>query len=333
MTGVRAEIIESPEDLARIEADWCDLWQRVPGALPFQSPAWLMPWWRSFCPGALFTAAVYDGGRLIGLAPGYIEDGPLGRRILPIGISLSDHLDVLADPARQSDALSALAAALWERRAEWDIWELEELRPGAAALKIPLPSGSCDRVTRASPCPLLVLPENGPVSAVLPRAKRRHLNLARNRAKRRGSVEIVAADQHSLREALEHLFRLHRLRWASRGCAGALEPEEVQQFQRETVPALYRAGLLRIFTLSIAGIVAAAHYELIAGPSTFVYLTGFDPDFEFESPGMILLAHAIETAHAEGRREVDFLRGSEPYKYEWGAVDRWNRKRSIRRTG
>ena len=25
-----------------------------------------------------------------------------------------------------------------------------------------------------------------------------------------------------------------------------------------------------------------------------------------------------------------FLRGQEPYKYEWGAIDRWNRRREFR---
>ena len=47
---------------------------------------------------------------------------------------------------------------------------------------------------------------------------------------------------------------------------------------------------------------------------------------------MILTAHAIEQAIAEGCREIDFLRGQEPYKYGWGAVDRWNVKRSMRRS-
>ena len=34
------------------------------------------------------------------------------------------------------------------------------------------------------------------------------------------------------------------------------------------------------------------------------------------------MVHAlIERALAAGNRRIDFLRGNEPYKYEWGAVD------------
>jgi hypothetical protein len=44
-------------------------------------------------------------------------------------------------------------------------------------------------------------------------------------------------------------------------------------------------------------------------------------------------AHAIEQALREGAREFHFLRGQEAYKYGWGAVDRWNQRRSFRRIG
>jgi CelD/BcsL family acetyltransferase involved in cellulose biosynthesis len=62
------------------------------------------------------------------------------------------------------------------------------------------------------------------------------------------------------------------------------------------------------------------------------YLTGFDPTYEFESPGTIVVGYAIETAVREAAREFHFLRGREAYKYHWGAVDRWNRQRVFRRT-
>ncbi|WP_438035696.1 GNAT family N-acetyltransferase [Sorangium sp. So ce204] len=50
-------------------------------------------------------------------------------------------------------------------------------------------------------------------------------------------------------------------------------------------------------------------------------------------PGVVMLASAIEHAAREGARTVDFLRGREPYKYDWGAVDRWTFRRRLRRRG
>jgi CelD/BcsL family acetyltransferase involved in cellulose biosynthesis len=45
----------------------------------------------------------------------------------------------------------------------------------------------------------------------------------------------------------------------------------------------------------------------------------------------VLIGHAIADAVASDATVFDFLRGQEPYKYEWGAVDRWSRRRSFRR--
>ncbi|MDB5512047.1 MAG: family N-acetyltransferase [Enterovirga sp.] len=41
---LRAEILAGPADLATLEAAWWALWRRCPGASPFTSPAWLLPW-------------------------------------------------------------------------------------------------------------------------------------------------------------------------------------------------------------------------------------------------------------------------------------------------
>ena len=58
-------------------------------------------------------------------------------------------------------------------------------------------------------------------------------------------------------------------------------------------------------------------------------LAGFDPAFSKLSPGTLTIGHAIDQAIREGATEFDFLRGGEPYKYHWGAVDRVNFRRCI----
>jgi CelD/BcsL family acetyltransferase involved in cellulose biosynthesis len=54
----------------------------------------------------------------------------------------------------------------------------------------------------------------------------------------------------------------------------------------------------------------------------FSYQIGFDPKLKRMSPGAIIIAHAIQEAISRGLKEFDFLRGSESYKYRWGARDR-----------
>ncbi|SEQ38057.1 Acetyltransferase involved in cellulose biosynthesis, CelD/BcsL family [Faunimonas pinastri] len=330
------ELIRDLNGLRALEKDWWALWHASGSATPFQSPAWLIPWWESFHPGALFTLAVRQGGRLVALSPGYLEDGVYGRRILPVGISLSDYHDVLLDPAAGDPALSALSALSDLAAAhsdEWDSWDLEELPEHAAAFRVPIPLGCRDEITPASACPVLEVVEGEDVFAQARKSKKRHLRLARNRAAKRGAVSFETATDETCLDLLGHLFRLHARRWGERGEEGVLAPDVVQQFQRAAVPRLQKAGLLRLDSLRIGGKIVAVQYCLRRGDWAATYINGFDPDYEFESPGMVLMEHVLADLAAGGVRTFSFLRGREAHKYDWGATDRMNRKRTISHAG
>jgi hypothetical protein len=57
------------------------------------------------------------------------------------------------------------------------------------------------------------------------------------------------------------------------------------------------------------------------GRTCFLYNAGMDPDARDVSPGITGTAMYFQDRLAAGRRRFDFLRGDEPYKYEWGAKD------------
>jgi CelD/BcsL family acetyltransferase involved in cellulose biosynthesis len=328
---LRTETVEDAAALEALAPAWWDLWRRCPAATPFTSPAWALPWWRAFAPGKLRSAAVWDGHALVALAPIYLEEGALGARLLPIGIGISDALDVLVDPAVQDKAGQALVDGVSGHAADWDSWELEELPAEAAALALPIPLGCQERAGNQSASPVLDLSaaQEDPF-VVLPARKRRKLRMGENRVARRGG-EVRAVGTGEVDTFLDDLTRLHRARWTSRGEAGVLVADPVRGFHALALPELVGAGLARLFTLTIEGRVAGAYYGLQHGGRAYAYLGGFDPDFAFESPGTMLIGHAIAEAAAGGAAAFDFLRGQEPYKYEWGAVDRWSRRRSFRR--
>jgi CelD/BcsL family acetyltransferase involved in cellulose biosynthesis len=179
-----------------------------------------------------------------------------------------------------------------------------------------------------SVCPVLDLLHE---SAIPPR-KRRKLRMAENRVSRRRG-EVIGVGSQSVPGFLDDIVRLHGARWATRGEDGVLADDPVRRFHAAALPQLVAAGLARLSTLTIEGQVVGAYYGLHHGPRAYAYLGGFDPDFAFESPGTVLVGHAIETARQEGATEFHFLRGQEPYKYEWGAADRPNRRRTFRRDG
>ncbi len=127
------------------------------------------------------------------------------------------------------------------------------------------------------------------------------------------------------------LVGLHAKCWQARGQCGVLADPRGLAFHRAAVPLLLRAGLLRMQAIRLRGRIAAVAYAMLAADQIFFYLTGYDPDVAFESPGTLLLGHMLHQAARDGRREAHFLRGDESYKYAWGGVDRRNAGRSLRR--
>ncbi len=330
-SAIDTRLIREADELMALMPQWWALWRCIPSATPFQSPAWLLPWWENFAPGELYSAAAYRDGQLVGLAPFYLETGSLGRRLLPIGISISDYLDVLVDPACEQEAGQALTRVMSDEDARAD-WELPELRLEAQALALPCPSDFEEVSEQGKSCPYLPLPPRADdLRAALPPRKRRSLAMNRNRAERRGPLTFHSIADMAPEALLAELIRLHASRWESRGEPGVLCDARVKAFHESALPGLVAAGLARLYALRIGEVIAAAYYGFIHNGSAYGYLTGIDPTFAHESPGTLLLAHAMEEAIREGTREFDFLRGGEAYKYGWGAQDRWNQRRAFRR--
>jgi CelD/BcsL family acetyltransferase involved in cellulose biosynthesis len=327
--SLRGEIITDGEAFEALAPHWWALWRNCPSATPFQTPAWLLPWWRHFSPGRLMVIAVWHHSRLVGLAPFYLEEGKT-RRLLPVGIALSDYLDVLLEPGCEGEA----GDLIFERGMEigWDSWEFEELHPGAQAAAICCPGKVANTKAVQSVCPVIRLEGEDDLAGCVPARRRRQLRRAHASAARRGAVAIEPVSDRT-DAFLDHLFRLHGARWAEREENGLLDSKVVQDFHREALAALSASGLVRCRLIRIGDHVAGAYYGMCDGRRAYAYLGGFDPAFSAESPGSILTGHAIAEAIREGATEFHFLRGREAYKYSWGATDRWNQRRSFRRVG
>lgn len=322
MSAETIEIVGSADRLHALAVDWWDLWARSESATPFQSPAWLLAWWRAFHPGALATIAVWRSGGLVALAPLYLSDDEHGRRLMPVGIGISDYLDLIADDRPALDALATGAAQV----AGWRRWELEELAPGAVAHGVGVPSG-CD-LDEADQSTCLVVPLGTPAAERLRPSARRHLNLARNRARRAG-LDLRRLGSADAAAFLAELVRLHEARWTARGEAGVLADPRVRSFHGDVAPELAGRGLAR-FYLAVEGGAAVAALLVLAGRDrAMAYLSGLDPEEAHASPGRLLLDRAVEDAAEEGLGEFHFLRGREPYKFEWRAEERRNRRRSF----
>jgi CelD/BcsL family acetyltransferase involved in cellulose biosynthesis len=220
---------------------------------------------------------------------------------------------------------------LAQHSAKWKIADLRGLGAESPLLSDGYSTRFKYRVERAEACPVLALPGTQAefTSEMGPRL-RKNLRRARSHFQNDGELNVTTACSATLDASLSALFTLHGARWNEKGCAGVLHDSGVQEFHQAAALGLQNAGALRLQILHRESEVAAAIYCLVGGSRTYFYIGGFSPKFQRLSPGAVLLEHAIREAIASGQREFDFLRGSEAYKYSWGARDRFTYRTVVR---
>jgi CelD/BcsL family acetyltransferase involved in cellulose biosynthesis len=315
-------------ELATVESAWWELWERRRQRTPFQSPGWLLPWYHAFRPGEIVAFAFWHGKRLVGIAPFYANHEPDGFHLLSFGTAVSDFFDILVEPGYEDLVVDALALAL-AAETGWRTVTFDELPADAVALRLGHLRDCAVSEQIAGTCPVLMLANEAPVESTFPPRMRRKLRMARHRAARRGGVEFIVADGGAAQRTFDRLVDLHTARWHARDQAGVLADVRVRQFHTDVIKILYPKAIVRLYELRIVGQTAAIYYGFQDCGRAYAYIGGFDPRFAFESPGSLLLAHVIAESYAAGAREFHFLRGSEAYKYAWGAHDRPNRRRQF----
>ncbi|XYI00739.1 GNAT family N-acetyltransferase [Sorangium sp. So ce1128] len=326
------KVLHRRGELEALREPWSALWERCPAATTFQRPEWLLPWCRERGPEEVLALAFWSEQGLVGLAPLAIHHYRGERLVALLGAGITDYLDVLAAPGYERAVAEAVLACLDERADAWDVADFHDLRPSSPLFAAEAPRGWSDEVEKHEACPMVTIPEGAGPDDLFSPGMRARVSRARKRLARAGALRVDVADAASMDELLDALFANHRARWISRGEGGVLD-EAFRPFHRSVARGLCARGALRLFGLRLDGRVIASLYGIAERGGLASYITGFDPEFAWYSPGLVMLASAIEHAAREGARTVDFLRGREPYKYEWGAVDRWTYRRRLRPRG
>jgi CelD/BcsL family acetyltransferase involved in cellulose biosynthesis len=320
MNPLRAEVFSRTEQLIALESELWDLYDRVPNATPFQSPAWLLPWLQSFGPGELRALAVFSSHRLLAFLPLVLVQEGEQRVARVVGHGLSDYLDALIEPTLGPQASQLLLRALQEVMREVHRIDLTDV-PQHSELPRLLREWFGGRLERCAVCPTLELGSSYvDYLATLPAWMNRNLKQTERRLAARGKLIFCQANRENLGYLLEAFFHLHALRWRAKDRAGVLHHASVREFHHQAAPRLLHRRALSLSVLMLDGAPIAAAYVLYRRDA-HLYLTGFDPGLEKLSLGSLVIAGAIGQAIALGCEKFDFLRGEEAYKYSWGARD------------
>jgi CelD/BcsL family acetyltransferase involved in cellulose biosynthesis len=256
----------------------------------------------------------------------------------------ADYATLLAHPADMPAAAEGIVDFLATDPGHPEPWAIVDLRrlrqadPATDVLTVTfgrreVAQGWTLNVEREDVCPVVRLPEGADFEAYLAtlgKKERHEIRRKVRRAETAGAVELVESTDPLA--DLDAFIDLHQAKWGDQG----LFPDTVGGKQgRRFVRFLFElfgeatAGSraipdhptvhLGFLTLDGKRIAAEIHFET-AG-SLLYYNAGVDPDAKGLSPGVVQLERLVRRAIERGKCRVDLLRGDEPYKYEWGAVD------------
>ncbi|MDD4894964.1 MAG: GNAT family N-acetyltransferase, partial [Candidatus Omnitrophica bacterium] len=285
---------------------------------------WIKTWWEVYGENkGLFVIDVWDGPKLIGIAPLYIQRGMLKEvRLLGDNEVCSDHLGFILDQEHKEEAFRKIVEALEENKNKWDFINFEGIDQGQIDL-FERYFGKANHIFQKKPyttCPYINLPGTWQAyedTLSQKRAKYFTRNI-RILTEKHNAEFITYKNMGSFDEAFNHLVRLHKGRWEERDSrGGTFSNDKIIAFHKRMGILLADQNKLVLNFLKIGNEIAAVLYGFKYGDRYMFYQSGFDDRWKKFSVGSLIVAQSIKDAIAFGYGEFDFLRGDAEYKTIW----------------
>lgn len=302
-------------------------WARLQGDGSISSPFGTWAWYRAWADAAPAPERAASGA-LIGWddagRPGAVFPIRLSRtrfRRVPVTaltwavgeLGCPDHLDLPALPDADLDALVAGV-----ERLPWDVILLDnvaEEAPNVARLRAALEARGWPVAWSARwRCPYLTLPSSWDAYlATLTPTRRQTVRRKERNLYRDHDATLTDYAPDRFQDGWRVLTDLHARRWDGAAALGApgMEPLHLG------LNALLPPEATWLVSLDLDGTPAAAWYGFALGDTVSFYQGGWDPRWERQSVGAVLMGMMIRRAIERGFRTFDFLRGEEPYKATW----------------
>jgi dTDP-4-amino-4,6-dideoxygalactose transaminase/CelD/BcsL family acetyltransferase involved in cellulose biosynthesis len=304
--------IERVDGLEAIRDEWNVLTETTRNI--FGSWEWVSTWWQHFgSAGTLVPAVCRQDDKAIAILPLYLSRIGVFRTIRFLGHGQADELGPICAESDTARAAGALRHILDDAAFKWDIFLGETVRAdiGWSAL-----IGARTVSRTANPIIRLHGQTWDEFLALLSPRLRHEIRHDERKLARDHDIRFrLVEDSDRLERDLDSLFALHRARWGNSGFA------QDHRFHRAFARRAFARGWLRLWFLDVAGHPVAAWYGFrFRGIESF-YQAGRDPNWDKWSVGLVLAAHTLREAIADGLREYRFLRGAEGYKFRFATHD------------
>jgi CelD/BcsL family acetyltransferase involved in cellulose biosynthesis len=282
----------------------------------FQTFQWHRSWWHTYGgPYEPLFVTVSDGYNIQGVAPLYVEETAAGSRVVRfVGDGRADYCDLLA-----GDDVNTVAAMVRGLRdyGNWDIVDLGSIpsqSPSVAMLKsLCKDAGFRVMVHDQFVCPtLLVRGHERAVQRILDKPSLRRRQNYFERIGRLGFRDLTSASE--IEPYLDTFFDQHTARWSRTSTPSLFREAANRTFYRDLMSRLDGTRWLLFSLVEFNDQPIAFHYGFDYNDTLIWYKPSFDPALAARSPGLVLVRHLIRRVLEDGRRELDFTIGDEPFK-------------------
>lgn len=321
---LRVELYTEKEAFLPLREEWNRLLVGSPSDTIFLTWEWQSLWWEFFGRGhRLLLLTARQEKELVGIAPLFYADEGMTLRLVG-GTEISDYLDIIALSGHEREVWSAFLAHLLEE-CSWDTLDLHNL-PAASPTREVLLSlkdeyGLKVEVSLEDVCPLISLPESWEgYLQMLDKKERHELRRKIRKAEREAQIDwYLVSEEADLASEMEKFLDLHQ---RSSPHKEQFMDQTMQRFFKTIAKSTFEAGWLRLGFILINGVEMATLLCFNYADSILLYNSGYDPErYRALSPGVLATAYCIEDAIQKKKKVFDFLRGSEEYKYRFGARD------------
>ena len=318
---MQISVIDKIADFDQLKPNWDEVYAADVHATFFVSWPWLRGWFE-----------VRDGNWLVLSyrphgASSYVAFLPLsinqGHTHLAMGGNdMACYTGLVCMPEYQEAAIASFAEFI-RRQLQWEEFKLKDVsdpRLDAFLSHFSAPKFAINELDRQV-CSDMLLPNTWPeyLESIGPSTKNNIKNYTK-KVERLDGFRITEINANNIEEQIKTFLALWQMRWGSR-------PDKDFDWLRSNSRFCLENDCLWLNiiwdgTVPLAGIRA----YLDRDRSTFSFaMLGWDNQYAKLRLGNVVLAYAIRYAIENGYKYFDFLSGEEPYKYLFGAKNRFNR--------
>jgi CelD/BcsL family acetyltransferase involved in cellulose biosynthesis len=316
---------------ALMEQEWNLLLAQSAVDTPFLRYGYQHTWWQHKGGGEwpqaeLRIITAREDGHLVGIAPLFIGERNGEREFHFIGsVEISDYLDFIVQPQNSETFITGIFKLAKEDKARFPAKiRLFNIPDNSPSLQIMRKIGESEdwsvEIEPAYHTPTITLPEDWETYLAGINKKQRHEIRRKLRRASKSEDDVtwyITTEKSMLNQDTIDFFQLMEFDEEKK----RFLTEDMRKQMEAIILWAFHAGNLQLSFLTINDEKAAGYLCFDYRNRIWVYNSGFRPEYQYYSPGWVLLSYLIQHAIRTGKTHFDFMRGDETYKYRFGADD------------